>query len=86
MRGLRDPSGQSLERARENRMEKDTEGVDGKEGGEGRYLWSSRKSGRAQPRALSLIRRLLNSEGQPQRLRLLHVFSTVFVLNLKAKE
>jgi hypothetical protein len=33
MRGSRDPSGQSLEQARENGMEKDAEGTDGEEGG-----------------------------------------------------
>jgi hypothetical protein len=33
MRGSRDPSGQSLERARENGIERDTGGTDGEEGG-----------------------------------------------------
>ena len=61
MRGSRDPSGQSLERARENGMEKDAERTDG-EGG--RYLWSSRKSGGAQPSAPSPIGRPLNLGGQ----------------------
>jgi hypothetical protein len=33
MRGLRDPSRQSLERARENGVERDAEGTDSEEGG-----------------------------------------------------
>jgi hypothetical protein len=33
MRGLRDPSEQSLEPLRENRMERDAGGIDGEEGG-----------------------------------------------------
>jgi hypothetical protein len=33
MRGSRDPSGQSLERARENGMDRDAGGTDGEEGG-----------------------------------------------------
>jgi hypothetical protein len=40
--GSRDPSGQSLQRVRENRKGRRRDGWGG--GGEGRYLWSSRKA------------------------------------------
>jgi hypothetical protein len=43
-------------------------------GGEGRYLWSSRKSGGAQLHARSPIGRPLNPGGQTAQLRLLNIF------------
>jgi len=46
MRGSRDPSGQSLERARENGMEKDAERTDG----EGIYGRRGKAAGLSRPR------------------------------------
>jgi len=65
----RDTSGQSLERARENGMERDA-GRDGEEGG-GQVFMVVEKSGGAQPHAPSPIGRPLNLGGQTARLRLL---------------
>jgi hypothetical protein len=75
MRGSRDPSGQSWERARENRKGRRRDGWrEGRgERGEGRgeVFMVVEKSGGAQLHARSPIGRLLNPGGQTARLRLL---------------
>jgi hypothetical protein len=70
MRGSRDPSAQSLERPRENRMERNAGEMDGQRGG-GPVFMVVEKSGGAQLRAPSPIGGPLNSGGQTAQLRLL---------------